>query len=273
MSVIPDYIQKFHRANHHLADLDNRLVNWFNSGSHTAWFEPNPNRPKELLVKASTDELPVDPFSLIIGDVVQNYRSCLDHVALALANAHTKPLPEAMAGDSQFPIIGDVNRKGDAGQGLAMFEAQRRRIIGASPAAQAVIQRYQPYHRGNDYKLDPLWILGELSNIDKHRTLHLATVYTHGWTFSPGRLVRFPILKFQGAMPINFSTTGASVKRDTVIGQMEIVRNPNMNVELEIAPSIAFADGVAAHTDVIDVLNSIQTHLGAKVLPELLKFL
>jgi len=170
MTPFPNHILKFQRGRHHLNDLRSLTERWFNGNHHSARFEVNPTDAGELLIRASVDPIPTDPFSLVISDVIQNFRGCLEHLAYALTAAFTKPLPEDVARDSQFPIIGDVDRKGNTGQGATLFQSQSKCVRGMHPAAQLVIEGVQPYHRGNAFRNEPLWKLGALSNTDKHRT-------------------------------------------------------------------------------------------------------
>lgn len=274
MTTFHSHVLKFQRARQHLKDLRINIRDWFQSGHHAEWFEDDPHTPNNLLIKACADEIPENPFSLLIGDVVQNLRGCLDHLAFALALAHTNPLPEEIASDSQFPIVGNINRKGEPTDGAQSFESQRKAIRGICPRAQTVIEGLQPYHRGNDFQADPLWRLISLSNIDKHRILHVAIAYPSMFTVNPNRY-EFSPLVYPNAKTKTFSSTGARVERDTVIGEIGIERwpDPNVKVELEIEPSIAFSEGIAIHEDVVRVLEDIETHLMAFVLPPLTPFL
>src|ERR1044071_3939618 len=113
MTPSPNHILKFQRGRRHLNDLRSLTERWFNGNHHSARFEVNPTDAGELLIRASVDPIPTDPFSLVISDVIQNFRGCLEHLAYALTAAFTSPLPEDVARDSQFPIIGDVDRKGN----------------------------------------------------------------------------------------------------------------------------------------------------------------
>jgi hypothetical protein len=96
-----------------------------------------------------------------LGDAVHNTRCALDHLVCQLAIAAGNP---AACDRTQFPIFVDEtpdNRK-----------TIQRRIKGLSPAAQAEIERLQPYQRRPaDSSGDLLWMLSELDNIDKHRLL------------------------------------------------------------------------------------------------------
>lgn len=59
-------------------------------------------------------------------------------------------------------------------------------LKGVSSKAAALIETLQPYSTG-EKALSPLWHLNPLSNIDKHRTLHLTggTVQSFNFEFPP----------------------------------------------------------------------------------------
>ena len=105
---------------------------------------------------------------LLIGDCVYNYRSALDHLAYALAAAYTDPLPDSWAKSSAFPIFNSGTKyRRRASRGAAW------KMRGMSRFARGAIERVQPYHRRKHPPLRFLWILEELSNIDKHRFIHV----------------------------------------------------------------------------------------------------
>ncbi len=275
--MFPNHILKFRRARYHLQELRRHVLDWFSEpDSHSEWWEDDPNDPDYVLIKARAKQIPSEPFALIVGDVIQNLRNCLEHLAFELASAYTKPLPDQMASQSQFPVVGDVNSKGIPGQGSVMFQSQRKCIQGIDPAAQSVIEGLQPYQRGNDFFNDPLWLLKGLSNVDKHRTLHLSTLYPHAFTFNPGSH-RYPLITIPGVKPLNWTYTGAGLghESETVIARIRVQRiaDPNVNMNLEIAPSVAFADGVAVHEDIIQLLQSLELHVYGKVVLPLTRFL
>src|SRR5581483_862620 len=109
--------------------------------------------------------------SLLVGDILHNLRSGLDHLALALAEAYIggRAMPKVEA-DSQFPIYSTKSlwRNGRA-----------RRVGCARPRAQARLQRMQPWRRGDMWQSHPLWVLRELSDYDKHRRLPLVGFYAN----------------------------------------------------------------------------------------------
>jgi hypothetical protein len=164
---------KLRRAYHHLQDLDAKMTAWLDTELASVVTEPDPEHTGFFLVKVTASRPPADPFSLIIGDCIQNMRAALDQLAFSLASAYTVPLPDDWARKSQFPIFGDEDRQGRSGVGPAMFSNNgTAKIRGIDPAAQVIIERLQPYHQGQNFRTHPLWILCELSNIDKHRLIH-----------------------------------------------------------------------------------------------------
>lgn len=97
---------------------------------------------------------------LMFGDFVGTLHTCLDYIAsqLVLQNG------SALMTSNAFPICGRNNHKGR--------ERFQRATIGMSHSAIAVIESFQPYHQGGDFKLSPLWRLSTMCNIQKHR--HIA---------------------------------------------------------------------------------------------------
>ena len=132
-----------------------------------------------------------------IGEIAHNLRSALDHLVWELVIHHTGSPPTGSK--SGFPIFetetGYRNRAGPL-------------IAGVSPEARALIEARQPFATG-DGILSPLWGLYELSNFDKHRTLHLTGATLEGVE-----------LKFSGLAPhIRYEVTARPAgpfKHDTV---------------------------------------------------------
>jgi hypothetical protein len=99
------------------------------------------------------------------GDILHNYRSVLDHIAWQLVrHGSSWPLPDESAETAvQFPIYSTAQR---FEKGLA------RRLPGVDPVAIDYIrQRYQ-FDGGGNPTNDALLGLANLSNDDKHRSLH-----------------------------------------------------------------------------------------------------
>lgn len=104
----------------------------------------------------SVRDVPVE-ISSLAGDVLQNLRSSLDHLAFELFMLGT----QGKAGDGKhvsFPIFDDAT---------AYFNHAPGKMKGMLGDAIAAIDGTQPYQGGNNV----LWQIHRLNNIDKHRFL------------------------------------------------------------------------------------------------------
>lgn len=254
-----DFILKLERARYHIDDLEAQLTTWAHSGHHSVLNEPDPDSGSDCFrIRVVSDPVPTDPFSVIIGDVLHNLRSTLDHLAYALAVKHTSPLPDDIAKGSEFPIFASDN-----------VNAIVRRIRGMDPSAQAVIKSLQPFHRGKDFALDPLWMLYELSNIDKRRLLLVGTVSNVAAGFRPG-------------MSYNYKLLGTNVYDTMIEGEAIVVRyravpddpGKTMHVEFDPLLQIAFKSPITmCGKGVIKTLNTVHDYINTRVFGLLGKFL
>jgi hypothetical protein len=156
---------KVKRAKHHIVDLEGRIGTFFRS-------EPNPypitkehdSEAGDLVYKLGKCSPIPEDFPLIIGDVLQNLRTALDHLVwqLILSNGGT---PNTRSG---FPIA----------KTLKEYEVESpRKVAGMARKAIEMIDELKPYCGGNE----DLFGLHLLNNADKHRILlvvgaaHIAT--------------------------------------------------------------------------------------------------
>jgi hypothetical protein len=98
---------------------------------------------------------PPDHIGMLVGDTAHAARTCLDHLAYALA-----PTPNI---DTMFPIW-DKPRHDRNGDKLPLTIAG-----GISAKCRKLVYQVQPYFGGENPNLSPLIWLRELDNIDKHR--------------------------------------------------------------------------------------------------------
>src|SRR3954469_8649692 len=108
---------------------------------------------------------PIDPsWPLIIGDVVHNLRSALDHLACQLAILNGNPL--TCCEKTVFPVSETESFFRDIKHKIEPF---------VSAEAFEVIKECQPYYaaqlQGQVATNHTLWILHKLDIIDKHRVL------------------------------------------------------------------------------------------------------
>lgn len=156
------------RAREHLQELDKHIQDYLVSKPYRLTVQPD----AALSVYRITVHHTPPPLELaaIVGDVLHNLRSALDHLARQLVLAHGGvPVDGGGGGTTTFPITSPE------------FDPARRRgpvkvAGGIAPAALQLLESLQADQQAAPDQ-DPLWLLHHLNNIDKHRTLHL-TAFT-----------------------------------------------------------------------------------------------
>ncbi|NQU97390.1 MAG: hypothetical protein HQ548_07090 [Chloroflexi bacterium] len=137
--------------------LSNEVERFYKSRSYSACHAQDVDtREHVFFVHFSTE---VDEnWSVLVGEYVYQLRSSLDHMIYQMACPPVK--------GSEFPIF--VDRDDYCRRG-------RYKIRGIPTAAVSIIEDAQPWNC-REPTSHPLWLLQELSNIDKHRRLHLTSV-------------------------------------------------------------------------------------------------
>lgn len=214
--------EKITRAEEHVDGLKAALTSAVGGNAiEVESIEDQPNGKRVTAILKSVDLPP--RAGLHLGDAVHNLRSALDHLMCQLAIA----AGNADACDrTQFPIFVEDTK------------SARRRFEGWTNAlakgAQAEIDALQPFRRRPDAPTsDPLWMLSELDNIDKHRVLLIAspkladarlevTMGGETRTFTLSSRPEWTPLKLD-AMRFRITATGpqnaeVNVKADTSVG-------------------------------------------------------
>jgi hypothetical protein len=153
---------KFIRACTQLKALNGAVLE-FNK-TDTCMLVPELNKQtKECVIRVKILQSPPLELAIAIGEIAHNLRSCLDHIVwqLALSQVATP------FGKTEFPIF--TADKLFSKNGL-------KSIQDLSPTQKAFIESLQPYHAGQSAQEHPLWMLHELNNADKHRTLTVTNV-------------------------------------------------------------------------------------------------
>jgi hypothetical protein len=160
---------KLRRADTHRQDFAATAVDYltrqpyslaFNFDSDSGWHE------FRWEVK---EEPPVERLVLIFGDFLNNLRSTLDYLVwqLVLLNGE-----EPVAKVNAFPIV-RLRQNWPA--------ARRDQLRGVSPLCARKIRQLQPYRREDRPEVDPLAILDDVNNINKHRVLSVGFVSIGLW--------------------------------------------------------------------------------------------
>src|SRR5215217_144350 len=169
---------KLGRALQHLHSLDAKIRMWGVEDYAYRFVPKLDDQSGKKIVRVEILRPPPAEFGLIIGDCLHNLHSALDNLVydLTVAYTETDPLPEECARDVAFPIFGDKPLKP---------RKCREMIGGIDPDAQTIIKDLQPHNRGDKYASDALWKLYKLSNVDKHRLLHLTVFTTDSFAHFP----------------------------------------------------------------------------------------
>lgn len=116
----------------------------------------------ELVLTVQTPHHLFVRYAILAGEVIHQARSALDHAVWEL-------LPSPRLGRSGFPVF-KVEAKYDQ-RGVGMID-------GINPAAASIIRGLQPF--GSNFLTNPLFILNELWNRDKHRLLNTCMIFPMG---------------------------------------------------------------------------------------------
>ena len=140
---------KLNRAKKHFADLERMHKEYVHS-------RPIEVKGNDWRSWVKSIKEPDADFATVIGDILQNLVSALDHLAYQLVCVGKTC--EGPFNYVYFPIAGSE----------ADYNQQKfRKLNGAKAEAIDAIDQIKPFKGGNDV----LWRLRELNNIDKHRLL------------------------------------------------------------------------------------------------------
>jgi hypothetical protein len=161
-----EHERKLNRAAEHFEQLKAQVVGWEEGQGYTLRVEPDP-KPPSYVVRVDV-ERPVEdePFPLVLGDFLQNARASLDYIAGELGHIGAGgAMPESDALATMFPITHSPEQ---------YAQVVERRLPTVTQPVRAAIEDLQPYKTGGDlWAIEPLWILNELSRLDRHRFLHI----------------------------------------------------------------------------------------------------
>lgn len=143
---------KVERAKQLLADLAPQIAHFVQSNPLAIQVTDEPTTGDQVYRVQTAPQLP-PAWATMLGDILHNLRSSLDHLAwqLVLANGEVPDRQTA------FPVTDSARQ----------FEQSIGRMRGVSGEAIRLIRASRPYRGGNDL----LWQLHQLDIIDKHRLL------------------------------------------------------------------------------------------------------
>lgn len=235
MSDLLDLSRKMQRALAHAKLLKYRTTRFLESEANGVTHDFD-SEPGYLIVKAHIGR-PLPPsLAILTGESLYQLRSVLNHLVWHLSEVNSgKRIYERCA--IEFPI-----RDSPTGKGSTRWWGDRIGLL--TPTQQTVVKGEQPYVRyKNAPESDPLWLLYELSDYDRHRSLHTTIVTTSESTFA----VVPPDLR--SAYRMVGGPTFGPVDGDTEVVRFEIVhKGPQTTVQVESQArfNITFAQGTPA---------------------------
>jgi hypothetical protein len=161
-------------------------------------------------------------WSLLLGDVVTDFRAALDHAMYDAVLAHSGA-PERPQ-DIEFPIY-PTNAKG--------FRDRKRKLAPLiALEVWEMVEMIQPFHGGDVAHTSPLEILRWLSNVDKHRQVHVI-----------GRTaVDVAPMEVSAEVPIEIVhqwRKEGEVQDGSVMGRLKF-RRPETAQSIDVLPFLAF---------------------------------
>lgn len=194
---------------------------------------------------------PVDfPYAwgVLIGEIAHNLRSALDGLAWQLALLNTAD-PFAR---TQFPIFSightaEANRPHfwETNDGPRMIRSIENRFL-------ETIESVQPYKRGNGGRRNPLFLLSELNNTDKHRVITVVATTIGGMEItglSGGSTIKHGVSLRQNAKVghiLPLPQGGVPVLAGFTNGQLQIQIQHEVQVDINLTPGVLFGDGCKA---------------------------
>jgi hypothetical protein len=156
-------IAKLDRAREHLKRLNDEVEAFIESKPHVYWAKPDFHAGR-YSIHVTVNKLPRVEMSVTCGDFIHCLRSGLDQLVSSAVPKATKR--------TSFPIYDDR----DDFFCRVVIPARRRQrgpLTGLNPDGDlfTAIEALQPYNGPHGPRVHPLYNVGTLSNMDKHRAI------------------------------------------------------------------------------------------------------
>jgi|GEM_PF-5032147 len=211
-----------------------------------------------------TKEAPTERWSLLVGDIINNLRSSLDHSVFALAiTGSGQEVPPRSSG-LKFLIC---QEKSD-------FDGKSLNSLLSVPRpAYDFIESVQPFHNTNSV----LTTLQKLSNADKHHGVHLAVTFLREFSIFDAKTVGHASVK------TTFGYTHDSGEKvvTTLVDGLELTTSifgtPEVNLAADVQTDAEFEvifdeDPIASYKVVIELLREIAVEI-SRILENLKSFI
>jgi hypothetical protein len=150
--------RKLARADLHIENVEALIRDWARDGYRIS---EETNCEGRTVVYANQLEPLPDQLPLVIGDALHCQRSSFDQLIYALSKKHSPRMTPKDEKDPAFPIYDNA---------VALTD---KRIKHISPAAKRDVCDLAPNPAREPVNTNPLWVLNEMENRDKHREIPL----------------------------------------------------------------------------------------------------
>ena len=204
---------KIERANEHFAHFNTEVRAFLEAKPYEISSDLDPATGEEVGKIKPRFAVPAR-FAAIIGDVLNNLRSALDHLCVALTGNER----------TSFPVVRKWNK-----DNTTEFDAK---VKGAAAEAIAFIRLAQPGSSNLGAK-HPLAILARLNNKDKHRALTLVGISVEMSEFS----LRMPD---GGGLFVKSLVVGGKISPDTETQVYRLDAQPEPGKKLQVNTRFSF---------------------------------
>lgn len=236
MSLFDSARAKTNRARKQANALKEIFESFYKSKPYTFRQELYPEVGEKRLI-FYTIPLPLE-WSVIIGEIVHDLRSALDHAIYELTCIESG----TPAYKTEFPVFEDeilylqANKRGEPTRRSGLYKIQGIK----DTRRQAIIKGLQPFefrktHKPTEYPI--IAFIHELNIVDKHRTLNLCRMAT----------TSFAIHWLRDTHPISITVPTGRLEDGTEVARWKPVGDFNDEVDMEsdISFKIAFGDSVS----------------------------
>jgi hypothetical protein len=160
-----------------------------------------------LTISVHINKIPDTMWGIRVGEIVHNLRSALDHVIWELFVKNNRQ-PPGLRDKHQFPIF---DKQAGFNSAIPQF------LKGLDNKSVDLLRSEQPFPiseggTGESIK-SPLWNLKELSNCDKHRTIHLVGILLEAYNFT------FPPLIHDVTIQKDIVQNSGPIQQDAILAR------------------------------------------------------
>jgi hypothetical protein len=222
---------KLDRAYEHIETLHHAIQGFLRRNPHEPIAEIHV-QPPEYVAWMKVRENPPLRWGIIVGEIIHDLRSALDHLVHQLALTNGKA-----PGGISYPVLSeDPGSPKASDKTRSIWRNLTKRI---HPDDLAIIERTQPYNRENPGVGRALFGLNRLSNWDKHNAIHLSASFLADSRFG-----------FEAIQDVELGTTEfghvGTFENGTVVAVCPCRftgPNPKVKMNAQLAYGVAFLDG------------------------------